>query len=539
MSPPDADISTSRSFSVIWLIPFVAMLIGGWMVYQYLENQGPLVTVEFTTADGIEAGKTAIRARNVKIGHVESVALNRSVDGVVVKARIDPAAEHLLKEDSLFWVVRPRIDTAGITGLETLVSGAYIELRPGESAVTARSYTGLEQPPVTPPGTPGIRLVLISETGKSLSVGDAVTYHGHNVGRIEKATFETSSQALRYELFIRAPFDELVSTSSRFWNVSGIAITTSTEGVKISSGSLETILTGGIAFDIPNGRSRGKPAADGDEYRLYPTEAAILEQSYRQSTNYLLQFDQSIRGLKPGAPVEFRGVRIGTVIGLSKRHMTLADDYSGLIPVLIRLEPGRFGQFDAVQTDHELKRWVSEGMRASLKQGNLLTGALYVDMDIYPDAPEATLTEVDGLGIIPTVSGGLERIEQRVVKILDKLEALPVEPVLKNADKTLVSAQSAIDQLNGTLVKLDRLIASKDMQQVPAEVTQTLAEIRSTVRGFSSDSPLYHEVKSAAQSLRDVLDKLEPVLETLDETPSALIFDKSEQPDIVPGSNQK
>lgn len=538
MTPPDANVSAGRSISIIWLIPLVAVLVGGWMVYQHWQNQGPLVTLTFQTADGIEAGKTALRARNVKVGRVESVALNRNLDGVLVKARIDPAAAHLLREDTLFWVVRPRVDTAGITGLETLVSGAYIELRPGDGDKTRLKYTGLEQPPVTPPGTPGIRLTIFSKTGNSLSVGDSVTYHGHNVGRIEQATFDAAQGVIHYDLFVRAPFDELVSTGSRFWNVSGIDITTSTEGVKIRTGSLDTLLTGGIAFDVPEDWPEGEPAKDGDSYRLYANEAAITEQHFRLYSEYLLQFEQSIRGLKPGAPVEFRGIRIGTVVGLSERHMAMMNDYSGQIPVLIRLEPGRLGQFDAASIQNQLTRWIREGMRASLKLGNLLTGALYVDMDIYPDADKAQLTETDGIQVIPTVSGGLERIEQRVVAVLDKIQALPIEPVLVNADQTLIDAQATLKALETTLQSVNRLAASEDVQNVAPEIVSTLTELRETAQGMSPDSPLYHELKNAVQSLRDVLNKLEPVLDTLNDKPSALIFDKSAQPDLQPGAGQ-
>lgn len=538
MTPPDANVSAGRSISIIWLIPLVAVLIGGWMVYQHWQNQGPLVTLTFQTADGIEAGKTALRARNVKVGRVESVSLNRNLDGVLVKARIDPGAAHLLRESTLFWVVRPRVDTAGITGLETLVSGAYIELRPGNGPEGKLKYTGLEQPPVTPPGTPGIRLSIFSKAGHSLSVGDSVTYHGHNVGRIEQATFEAAQGVMHYDIFVRAPFDELVSSGSRFWNVSGIDITTSTEGVKIRTGSLDTLLTGGIAFDVPDDWPKGEPAIDGDSFRLYANESAITEQHFRLYSEYLLQFEQSIRGLKPGAPVEFRGIRIGTVVGLSERHMAMMNDYSGQIPVLIRLEPGRLGQFDAASIQNQLTRWVSEGMRASLKLGNLLTGALYVDMDIYPDADKAQLTETDGIQVIPTVSGGLERIEQRVVSVLDKIQALPIEPVLDNADQTLKDAQRALKELEKTLTSVNQLAASDDVRQVAPGIVSTLAEIRETAQGMSPDSPLYHELKNAVQSLRDVLNKLEPVLDTLNDKPSALIFDKSAQPDLQPGAGQ-
>ncbi|MCV6589876.1 MAG: MlaD family protein, partial [Marinobacterium sp.] len=290
---------------------------------------------------------------------------------------------------------------------------------------------------------------------------------------------------------------------------------------------------------------RGSLAKDGETYRLYSSETAISEQQFRFYTEYLLLFEQSIRGLKPGAPVEFRGIRIGTVAGLSERHMAYMDDYTGRIPVLIRLEPGRINRFDTVQTEQELKRWIREGMRASLKQGNLLTGALYVDMDIYPDAPRARLIDVDGVQVIPTVSGGLQRIEQQVVAILDKLQTLPVEPVLNSADQALKSADRVLQdssttlrQLDTTLQRIDRLIASEAVQDLPPGLGNTLAEIRQTARGFSADSPLYHELNGAIRSLRDVLSKLEPVLETLNERPNALIFDQQEQPDLQPGSSK-
>jgi len=539
MTPPEADVSASRSISIIWLIPIVAVLIGGWMVYQHWQSQGPLITITFQTADGIEAGKTPVKARNVKVGRVESVALNRALDGVRVKARIDPEAAHLLREDSLFWVVRPRVDTAGITGLETLVSGAYIEIRPGKEGEPAKRFEGLEQPPVTPPDTPGIRLTLLSDEGGSLSVGDTVTYRGYEVGRIEKASFDTEARMLRYELFIRAPYDGLVTNNSRFWNASGIDITTSTEGVKISTGSLETLMTGGVAFDIPEEWPIGSPAKDGDAYRLYPNESSIEEQSFQLFTEYLLQFDQSVRGLKPGAPVEFRGIRIGTVTGLSERHLPAnMKDYNALIPVLIRLEPGRIGEIDPGQTQQELKRWIREGLRASLKLGNLLTGALYVDLDIYPDAEKAKLTEVDGIQVIPTVSGGLERLEARVVAVLEKMQALPIEPLVQNADQAINDTRSAIKRLDKTIAGVDRLVNSESTQQISPTLVTTLNELRETAQGLSPDSPLYHELKNATQSLRDVLNKLEPVLETLSEKPSALIFDKQDQPDPLPGAGQ-
>ena len=538
MTPPEADVTAGRSLSIVWLVPLIALLIGGWMVYQHWQSQGPLVQLTFATADGIEAGKTAIRTHNVQVGRVQSVELNKQVDGVIVSARIEPEAAHLLKENSLFWVVRPRIGTAGISGLDTLVSGSYIELRPGDSSVSSRAFAGLEQPPVTPPGTPGIRLSLTSKTGGSLSVGDSVTYRGHNVGQIEQAEFDTERRQMAYDLFIRAPFDSLVRTGTRFWNVSGINITTSASGVKISTGSLDTVLTGGVAFDVPEDQHEGVPAEDGASYQLYASEEDVTEHNFLLYTEFLLLFEQSIRGLEPGAPVEFRGIRVGTVSGLYNRHNRMIDPGSARIPVSIRLEPGRFGEFDLIKVDQEVRQWIRSGMRASLKQGNLLTGSLYIDLDIYPDEETVALEQVDGVTVIPTVSVGLQRIEQRAIAVLEKLEALPIEPVLVSTDKMLVDTRSTVKQLEKTLASIDRLVASKEVRNIPPELSRTLENVRESMQGFAPDSPLYHEMTNAIQSLRDVLNKLEPVLETLNEKPSALIFDQQDQPDPLPGAGK-
>lgn len=545
MTPPDAEQAENRSFSIVWLIPLIAALIGGWMVYNYITSQGPVVTLHFQTADGLEAGKTTIRTRNVNVGRVESVSLSKDTRTVLVTARVDPQSAHLLRKDSQFWVVRPRVGAAGVSGLETLVSGAYIELRPGSDQVLkagpgrALVFTGLEQPPVTPPGTPGVRLSLYSSAGESLNVGDSVTYQGFTVGKIEKTIFDAERRRLSYELFIQAPYDRLVTTTTRFWNTSGVDITTSTEGVSINTGSLSSVLSGGVAFDIPQGWPHGKRAEDGDRYRLYGSRKLASEQRFRLYTEYLLLFDQSIRGLRPGAPVEFRGIRIGTVTGFSEKYLAEKGHYQGLIPVLIRIEPGRTGEFDEVRNDQELRRWVREGMRATLKSGNLLTGALYVDFDIYSDAEPAQVVEFMGTSVIPTVSSGLEGIAQRITTLLDTLNSLPLKSMVGNANRALTDFQSVAQALDNTISNVDALVAAKDTQAIPADIRQTLGELRHVADGFSPDSPMYHELSNTIQSLRDVLDKLEPVLETLNERPSALIFDKSDQPDLQPGGSQK
>ena len=531
-------ISAKRSVSSIWLLPFIALFIGGWMVYNDWAHRGQLVTVSFITADGIEAGKTKIKIRNVEVGTVESVKLNYPDNNVLVQVRIEPEAEALLLKDTKFWVVRPRVGAGGVSGLGTLLSGAYIEMSPGDKGKQPKQYIGLEEPPVTSTTEPGLRLELISDNAHSLSVGDTVLYRGFPVGRIERVNFDADAKEAIYGIFIQAPYDQLVSSDSRFWNMSGINLNLSANGINVQTGTFDTLFSGGITFDLLEGEQQGKNAKDGDRFRLYADFNSVKERPYAYYNEYLLLFDQSVRGLVAGAPVEFRGVRVGTVENISFQIAHLSEITDSRIPVVIRLEPGRLGYKDKervlADVHAKLSDWVEQGMRASLKSGNLVTGSLYVDLDLYPDAPKQALTNVDDYAVIPTASGGFVQLENKLIAVLSKIEQLKVEPVLEQLGSTLKSSEKTITQLDNTLKQIEDLINNKETAALPEELTATLKEIRLAAQGLTPDSRLYLEMNNSLQTLQQTLKQLQPVIKTLDEKPNALIFDAEKGPDFIP-----
>jgi len=513
------------------------------MVYQDWANRGQLITISFITADGIEAGKTKIKVRNVEVGKVESVQLNYPDNNVLTKVRIEPEAEALLKENTKFWVVRPRVGAGGISGLGTLLSGAYIEMSPGDKGKQPKQYTGLEEPPVTSATEPGLRLELISDNAHSLSVGDTVLYRGFPVGRIERVNFDAMARQAVYGVFIKAPYDQLVSEDSRFWNMSGINLNLSANGVNVQTGTLDTLFTGGITFDVLDGERRGETARDGDRFRLYSDFNSVKERPYAFYNEYLLLFDQSVRGLVAGAPVEFRGVRIGTVEHISFQISEITEDMDPRIPVVIRLEPGRLGFKDNSKILNDARKklnyWVEKGMRASLKSGNLITGSLFVDLDLYPDSAKASVTTLENYPVIPTVSGGFAQIENKLIAVLNKIEQLKIEPAIEELTTTLQSSHAAIDQLNKTLAQIEQLTKSKSTQSLPKELKATLAEVKNAAKGLSPDSRLYIEMNSSLISLQKTLRQLQPVLKTIDEKPNALIFDAQKGPDLIPGGKHE
>ena len=336
-----AKTSRQTRLSPIWVVPIVAIAIGLWLVYDNYASRGTLVTLTMESAEGIEAGNTLIRSRNVEIGRVQSVRLSDDLSHAVLTARIQPEVEAMLREDTRFWVVKPRIGREGISGLGTVLSGAYIQLEPGTAEAPRRKFPVSDIPPVAPAGQAGLRLSLTSQLGNSLRVGDPVSYQGYTVGRIEENSFEPLSRTMQHQVFIEEPYTDLVTDSTRFWTSSGIDFRLDADGVRVNVESLEALLGGGVTFGVPEDLPMGQPVEANTSFTLYADENAAREGTFNRYLEYVLLVDETVRGLSKGAPVEFRGVRLGTVAAVPWNFTAPQPDSRArfAIPVLIRLEP--------------------------------------------------------------------------------------------------------------------------------------------------------------------------------------------------------
>ena len=541
MSELKPAISTGARFNPIWVVPVVAVLVGIYMVVHTMLTEGPEITIQFNTAEGLEAGKTRLRYRDVDIGLVGNVSLSQDMDKVLVTVKLDKEAATMLREDTRFWVVRARVGAGAITGLGTILSGAYIQLDPGTGTQTkSRKYVGLEVPPLTPADAPGIRLTLQSEQAGSLGAGDVIVYRGFKVGRIEGVTFDSEKQLVIYDAFIDAPYDELVTAHTRFWNASGVSISASASGVEVTTGSLETILLGGVAFANLPGLPAGKKAASGATFKLSPSFNALQQDPFRFRFYIVAEFDQSLRGLEPGAPVEYRGMQIGRVERILIKEL-IAQRVAGTerpIPVLIYLEPARFGLEDSEESVEAMRESillaVKNGMRASLQTGNVLTGALYINVDWYKDQPAVTIGEFEGYQVLPTIPSGLGRLQQQVASVLDKLNALPVEPMLTKATGTLGTMDGTLASLTATLKSLQQILEKDGTKALPDDLSQTLAELRQTLDSFSPDSAVGESLGSSVFELNQALRNLEELTRTLSAKPNSLLFPTDSPPDPIP-----
>ena len=490
-------VRPTRRVSPIWIIPIVAALLGAWLAWQYYASRGPEITVRFENAEGLVAGKTPVLCRSINVGTVESLQLTEDLKGVIVKMQMAAEATRLLTEDAQMWVVRPRYGAGGISGLSTLVSGSYVELAPGTSETPRREFVGLEQPPVTPQGVPGLHVTLITDEAGGIAPGTAITYKGLNAGKIENRIFHPENGKVEFRAFVHAEFAPLVRTNTKFWNVSGLDVQVGANGLQLRTGTLETLLMGGITFGQAEGAPSGPPAPDGSTFALYGSFEETKKFSMRSGVPYLLLFTGSARGLNEGAPVEFRGVRVGTVNGVSFRY--LPNDPERRVPVLIQVDPSFITNLPSDTTEaaeNFIADAVRNGMRASLKTGNLLTGQMYVDLDFQKDPPPATVAEVDGYRVIPTTSGGLGELQDKATALLDKLAALPLDDTVRNATAALESVKSMSESLS------------------------------KTAAGFNAESPVYRQLTSTMRELDDTLRSVRTLADTLEQKPNALIFGK-------------
>jgi paraquat-inducible protein B len=535
---PQAEIQRKKQISIVWLIPIVAVLIGGWLAYKGLSEKGPMVTITFESAEGLEAGKTQVKYKDVKVGEVQTIRFNTDLSRVIVGVELVKEAEPYLTENTRFWVVRPRVTASGVSGLGTLFSGAYIGMDPGKEGEPAKRFKGLEIPPVVTTGMPGHEFLLRADTLGSLDIGAPVYYRQIQVGQVIGYDLADEGQSLKVKIFINAPHDKLVRKNTRFWNASGFDLKLDASGLTLNTQSMVSIMMGGIAFDTPTSLEASGPAQADQIFRLYETRESIFERTYTEKRHFILRFNESIRGLTVGAPVEYRGIKIGQVVDIKAQYNMETD--SPEITVLIETEPQRWETIGKATGDDK-DRWekqIVKGLRAQLKTGSLLTGQLYVDIDFHPDAPKAQL-KLDGqFPEFPTIPAPLQIITARVNELLSKLETVPIEKIGKDLSHTLENVKTiseskellgAVQALNETLQQTRLLVQHLDSNVAPA-ISSTLDQAQKTlvsVEGtLGQDSPLQHEMRQAIKELGEAARAVRILTDYLERHPEALIYGK-------------
>lgn len=511
---------------LIWLIPLIALLIALSLAVKALLSHGPTIDVSFRTAEGLVAGKTTVRYKQVDIGVVRQIDLSDDRSHVIARIDLRKGASNFAAKDSRFWVVRPRIGTSGVSGIDTLLSGSYIEVDGGKSAEDKFEFTGLEVPPVISSDVPGKVFFLNADDLGSLDIGSPIYYRRINVGQITAYKLSDDGKNVELQTFIRAPYDKFVTTDARFWQASGIDVTLNASGFNLDTQSLASIVAGGIAFGIPES-SRATTAANHSRFNLWDSKGDALKEPDGQPRGVIMYFDHSLRGLTVGAPIDFMGIEIGNVKSIN------AEFYDHYKQIRMRVEaviyPSRVENGQALNPNSEIfKDFIEHGWRAQMRTGNLLTGQNYIALDKFPKAKPATLQILgDNRVVIPTTPTELSGLQAQVSQIADKLTKFPLVEIGQDVRKTLNNMNTAIEST-------DKLVKQLDGKVAPG-LQATLDDVRKTVRSsesiLSSDAPLQQDVRKALQQMTRAAASLQLMSDYIEQHPESIIRGKTPETD--------
>jgi len=532
--------------SPIWLIPVLALLVALWMVWQESAGAGPQIKVLLDDAEGLEAGKTPVRVRNVDVGLVSEISLTDDLSSAVLTIDMNKNSERMLVEDSQFWVVKPRIGRQGVSGLSTLLSGSYVRLQPGSAEQTSRTFEALEQPPVTPQQTPGQRITLTSGANSSVVVGDTVQYQGVPVGQVEKVSFSVDDRTMQYQVFVEAPYDELLTTNTRFWLQSGLSLRWSSSGLDVSLGSFESLLGAGISFGVPEGQPSGDKIADNRGFELFSSKEAARQQGFVNGIDYALLLDESVAGLEEGAAVQFKGVRVGTVLKVPLRWNPTDEDKAPLkqIPVLIRYEPERLeGLVPNTDINHwqqRLPELFEQGLRANIRASNLLTNTLYVDLRFYPDATAPLrVNKFAGYPVMPSMVSDFSRLEEKLNQLMDKFNQLPLEQSLTDFTDAMEATEVTAERIETLANSVADIVEQPGLQKLPELLQKNLEQLQQLLNSVDESSQTRRQLHRTLSNIEQLSRDIKPLVEQLREQPNSLIFESEKIADPEPKANDQ
>ena len=535
-SLPTARVDTPRRFRIplVWVIPLVAALIGVFLALHTWYQQGPDITIRFKTGEGLEAGKTRIKYKDVDVGQIDSVTLAEDGSYVIAGARLARSADHLLVDDTRFWMVSARVSGSAVSGLGTLLSGTYVGLDAGKSAEARREFTALDDAPVVSFDVPGRYFTLHAETLGSIGIGTPVYFRRMQAGQVTGYRLGEHGKRIEVRVFIKAPYDRFVTDDTRFWNASGVDVKLGADGVQVNTESLTSILAGGLAFLTP-ADSPDEPAAAERAFRLFATREEAIRRQVDERQHYVLRFTESVRGLSVGAPVDFRGITIGEVIAIQPQLSPASAEIS--MQVEVSLQPGRLrtpgskSHLPAGSTSEDaafrafVDQLVAKGLRAQLRNGNLVTGQLYVALDFFPGAGAARPDWAASPPRLPTQRGSLDELQTTLMRIVTRLDKLPIEEIGTDTRKLLASLQRSVDETEALIQRIDKL-ADGEVRGTLAEARAAIADTRKLV---ASDAPLQQDLRASLQELGRAAQALRHLADTLDRHPEALLRGKPEE----------
>lgn len=533
-------------FSIIWLLPILAVLIAGYLVFRSVSDRGPDITITFDTAEGLTAGQTEVKNKAVSLGTVQKIELSEDMRRVVVHVRMKSSTEHILTDQTRFWVVRPRINGASVTGLETLLSGAYIAIDPGPpGGHPQKNFVGLESAPGVRSDQPGSTFVLFTPTLGSIGEGAPIFFRDKVVGEILGYTMPPGGEGpILLQAFIRSPYDHYLHRDSRFWNVSGVQVGLGAGGLKVQLTSFQALLSGGVSFGLPPGSrdAKGDFAPANTVFKLYRSEQDAKNANSYHKLKVITYLDNSVKGLSKGADVSLFGINVGTVLDVALK--VDPETAKAQVRVTLQLELERLLPSDhhaETNKNEVLTALIAHGMRASLTTVSLLTGESAIALTFVKKGKSETINYEDGVPIIPSISGGFDGIIASASTIMDKIAAMPLTQLGDHADdlvhhadqrlnsvevkQSLVSLRDSLQHLSSLSRQMDRGVKPllNRLPEMSRQLDLTLKNARQLMATYGGDADFKRDLQSMIIQLTQSARSIRFLTTYLNNHPSALI----------------
>ncbi len=545
---PQATVQPRRQtrISMVWIIPIFAAVVAIGIAIQRIMSEGPTITIIFKAAEGVEAGKTFVKYKDVNIGQVTEVQLSPDYSKVEVTAKIAKSAAGLMVEDAKFWVVQPRVTLSGVSGLSTLLSGNFIGFEAGTSKKQQRTFTGLEFQPIVTSGQPGRQFLLKADNLGSLGIGSPIYYRRVAAGQVIAYNLASDGKAVELKIFVNSPFDTYVTSDTRFWNASGIDVSLGAAGLDVRTQSLVALLAGGLTFDAPQDTVKTARAATNTVFTLYSDQVTAMKQPEAVATRYALFFNESLRGLSVGAPVTILGLPAGevTAVGLDLEPKTLrvrgrVEIVSYPERLVARLNQNQTAEGQALIRSERQRRALMQGLveqrglRAQLRSGNLITGQLFVAFDFFPDAAKAKVDWGHDPVELPVVPGTAQDLETKITGIVAKLDKLPYEAIGTNLTRALSSLNQTLQDTSKAINRIDSDV-TPELKTIVTDVRNTIASADGVLRNTDAtlvgkDAPAQQDLRDALQEIARAARSLRVLTDYLERHPEALIRGKIDE----------
>jgi paraquat-inducible protein B len=523
----DVAINKKRELPLIWLLPLCALVVSSWLIYKSVSDKGPVITINFASADGLEVDKTKIKYLDVEIGKVTAISINQDLKTIAVTAQMNKDTDAYLTNNTQFWVVRPQIGLGGISGLGTLLSGAYIAIKP-EQGKHEHHFNGLAIPPVLATNELGKQFILETPNIGSMSSGTPISFHGIIVGKVLNYELADNADNIKLKIFIKAPYDQFIRKDTRFWIDSGIDLSAGADGFKVRTGPLVALLSGGIAFRTSTNDKPEDVVAENTVFRLFDDYDESTQVVYHKTEKVVMYFSGSVRGLAVDAPVLLRGIPIGKVTDINLEIDAKTVDIR--IPVIVEVEPDRIRVINKqgeLTVKDNITRLINEGLRAQLQTGNLLTGQLFVALDLFPKSKIVTHQNDTGYPEFPTTPNTLDQITHSAQAIMDKVSKLPLDETVAEANKTLKSLQVTAKEADKALVSIKGTLSNADKAMQAAD--KTMSSAHQALSTLEPGSTTQYELHQLLQGLTQTASSVKQLTDYLEQHPDSLIRGKEKE----------